>query len=94
MVNIGGGYMADIIPCTVEGIKRQIKENQQREEKHAQEQFIKKTVPEILFWELGLEYIGTDIFHNEKKTGCPADIDDCRDCYAFDYCVTWGEIYD
>lgn len=37
-----------------------IKEIQARIERNAQEQFIIKTVPELLFWELGLEYIDTD----------------------------------
>lgn len=48
------------VPCTVEGIRRQI-------EQTAQEQFIERTVPELFFWSLGLEYVGPDIKVLEEK---------------------------
>lgn len=65
MICIGGGWMADVysqkrISYTVEGIRRQIENN-------AQEQFIKRTVPELFFWDLGLEYIGSNIKFVAKK---------------------------
>lgn len=64
MIRIRGGYLADIRdkgkPCTVEGIKRQIEHN-------AQEQFMNRTVPELFFFELGLEYIGTNTITFEVR---------------------------
>lgn len=53
MIGIGGGFMADTIPCTIQDIQNRI-------ERNAEESFILSNVPELLFWELGLEYIGTD----------------------------------
>lgn len=56
MIDLGSGWLGDIqvqrrkIPCNVEGIRRRIENN-------AQEQFILMTVPELLFWHLGLEYV-------------------------------------
>lgn len=65
MIHVGGGWMADVhtkkeVPCTVEGIRRQI-------ERNAQEQFMIRTVPELFFWSLGLEYVGPDIKFSEVK---------------------------
>lgn len=58
--------MADVytgereVPCTVEGIRQRLEET-------AQEQFIERTVPELFFWSLGLEYVGHDIKFSEGE---------------------------
>ena len=56
MVHIKGGYLADVVPHSVHGIKARI-------ERNAQEQFIIRSVPELFFLHLGLEY-----FSDEKIT--------------------------
>lgn len=49
-------FLADTInyvPCTVKEIQAKI-------ERNAEETFVLFSIPELFFWELGLEYIGND----------------------------------
>jgi len=47
------GDLKKMVATTLKEIKEQI-------EKNTTEEFIIKSVPELLFWELGIEYIGND----------------------------------
>ena len=49
------------VPCTASDIQKSI-------EKNAEEVFVLRTVPELLFWDLGVEYFGKEVvFHEETK---------------------------
>ena len=53
-------FLDSDIPCTVREIRARI-------ERCREDDFVLLSVPELFFWELGLEYIGTDTITMEVK---------------------------